>query len=61
MLVLSRRQGERIVIDGSIVITITEIRGAKVRVGIEAPGLKINRGELEDDREEVSPVLPESG
>ena len=37
MLVLSRRQDERIVIGDQIVITIVEIRGDKVRVGIEAP------------------------
>ena len=37
MLVLSRKRNESIVIDGSIVITVIEIRGDKVRLGIEAP------------------------
>jgi len=37
MLVLSRRKDERIVIDGSIIITVIEIKGEKVRLGIEAP------------------------
>ena len=37
MLVLSRKKNESIVIDGSIVITVVEIRGDKVRLGIEAP------------------------
>ncbi len=37
MLVLSRKRNESIVIDGSIVITVVEIRGDKVRLGIEAP------------------------
>ena len=37
MLVLSRRIGERIVIDGNIVVTVVEIQGGKIRLGIEAP------------------------
>ena len=37
MLVLSRKKGEAIVIDDRIVVTVIEIRGDKVRLGIEAP------------------------
>lgn len=37
MLVLSRKRDESIVIDDKIVITVIEIRGDKVRLGIEAP------------------------
>jgi carbon storage regulator len=37
MLVLSRRIGQRIVIDDKITLTIIEVRGQQVRVGIEAP------------------------
>jgi carbon storage regulator len=37
MLVLSRKKDETIVINGSIKVTIVEIRGDKVRLGIEAP------------------------
>ncbi|MCS6866400.1 MAG: carbon storage regulator CsrA [Gemmataceae bacterium] len=37
MLVLSRKKNESIVINNDIVITIVEIRGDKVRLGIEAP------------------------
>lgn len=37
MLVLSRKKNEAIVISNDIVITIVEIRGDKVRLGIEAP------------------------
>lgn len=37
MLVLSRHKNEQIVIADDIVITIVEIRGDKVRVGVEAP------------------------
>jgi carbon storage regulator len=37
MLVLSRKNNESIVIDGGIKITIVEIRGNTIRLGIEAP------------------------
>ena len=37
MLVLSRKKDESIVIAENIVLTILEIRGDKVRLGIEAP------------------------
>ena len=47
MLVLSRKEDERIVLGDNIVVTILEIRGDKVRVGIEAPK------DMEVHREEV--------
>ncbi len=37
MLVLSRKRDEQIVINDNIVITVVDIRGDKVRLGIEAP------------------------
>ena len=37
MLVLSRKKNENIVINNDITITIVEIRGDKVRLGIAAP------------------------
>ena len=37
MLVLSRKQYEAIVIGKDVVIEVVEIRGDKVRLGIEAP------------------------
>jgi len=37
MLVLSRHKNEAIVIDGQIKVTIVEIRGNQIRLGIEAP------------------------
>jgi len=47
MLVLSRKRNESIVIDGSIVVTVVEIRGDKVRLGIEAPReVSIHREEI---------------
>jgi carbon storage regulator len=37
MLVLSRKKKQRIVIKGNITVTVLEIRGGKVRLGIIAP------------------------
>ena len=37
MLVLSRKQGEKIVIGDNISVVVIEVRGAKVRLGIDAP------------------------
>jgi carbon storage regulator len=50
MLVLSRKKDERIVIaGGEIVLTIMEIRGDKVRVGIAAAkDISVHRGEVQD-------------
>jgi carbon storage regulator len=37
MLVLSRKKNESIIISDNITVTVIEIRGDKVRLGIEAP------------------------
>ena len=37
MLILRRRIGERIVIDGRIEVTVLHVRGGKVRLGFNAP------------------------
>lgn len=37
MLVLSRKKNESIVINSDVIITVIEIRGDKVRLGIVAP------------------------
>ena len=47
MLVLSRKCDEQIVIGQDIVVTIVEIRGDKVRLGIEAPShIPVHRHEV---------------
>jgi carbon storage regulator len=49
MLVLTRKRGERILIGDDIVITVMDVRGDSVRVGIEAPsGVRIHRAEVVD-------------
>lgn len=49
MLVLSRKQGESIVIGEEVTLTIVEIRGDKVRIGIEAPrDIAVHRKEVAD-------------
>ena len=49
MLVLSRKRDERIVIGDNIVITIIDIRGDKVRLGIQAPtDIPVHRQEVYD-------------
>jgi carbon storage regulator len=47
MLVLSRQRDESIMIGDKIAITIVDIRGDKVRLGIEAPGeIPVHRQEV---------------
>lgn len=47
MLVLTRKVGETIAIDDHIKITIVQIKGKQVRVGIEAPKeTRIHREEI---------------
>ncbi|NLJ45718.1 MAG: carbon storage regulator CsrA [Treponema sp.] len=49
MLILSRRLGERIVIGEDVVISIVEVRGDQVKLGIEAPrNVKVYRQEVFD-------------
>ena len=47
MLVLSRRKNERIIINDDITVMIVDIRGDKVRLGIEAPReVAVHRSEI---------------
>ena len=49
MLVLSRKKNESIVIDDRIKIVVVEIRGDKVRLGVEAPKeVPVHRQEVYD-------------
>ncbi|TWU42845.1 carbon storage regulator [Novipirellula artificiosorum] len=54
MLVLSRKEGEQLLIGENIVLTINRISANRVAIGIEAPkDIRIVRGEL--DQKEISP------
>lgn len=47
MLVLTRRAGEEIRIGDDIIVSIVEIKGSQIRVGISAPSsVSIHRGEI---------------
>jgi carbon storage regulator len=49
MLVLSRKKNESVVINDNISIVVVEIRGDKVRLGIEAPkDVPVHRREVYD-------------
>ncbi len=59
MLVLSRKKNESIVINNDITIVVVEIRGDKVRLGVEAPKeVPVHRREVYDaiKRNEQTPV-----
>jgi carbon storage regulator len=47
MLVLTRKIGERIIIEPGIEISVVEVRGGRVRLGVEAPKeIRIRRLEI---------------
>lgn len=54
MLVLSRKINEAIVIDsGKIRVIVLDIRGDKIRLGIEAPAeIRVDRQEVHDRRQQ---------
>lgn len=55
MLVVTRRTNTKLMIGDNIVITIVDIKGGKVRIGIEAPkDVTIHR----DDYEQGGPKKP---
>lgn len=60
MLILSRKEGQKILIGSQIEVIVTEIRGSQVRLGFRAPSeVPIHRQEIHDrvtaDQEKLSP------
>jgi len=62
MLVLSRKKNERIVINNNVTVMVVDIRGDKVRLGIEAPKeVSVHRSEVYEAikrRESPRPITP---
>jgi carbon storage regulator len=55
MLVLSRRAGESVVVGDDVTVSILEVRGDVVRVGISAPrSVAVHRAELLDELESTN-------
>jgi carbon storage regulator len=54
MLVLQRKVGETLVIAGVIIVTVLEVRGERVKLGISAPP------EVLIVREELAGTVPQS-
>jgi carbon storage regulator len=63
MLVLTRKKDESIVINNDIIITIVEVRGDKVRLGIVAPkDVPVHRQEVYEAIHGVKPqAAPQTG
>ncbi|HEY3298363.1 MAG TPA: carbon storage regulator CsrA [Armatimonadota bacterium] len=62
MLILARKIGQRIVIGNNINITVVEVRGDQVRLGVTAPrDITVHRQELWDQicaENDPAPCLP---
>jgi carbon storage regulator len=64
MLVLSRQRDESIIIGDNIVVTIVDVRGDKVRLGIEAPReVSVHRREvyeaIQRENQQAARIRPE--
>ena len=57
MLVLTRRSGESIVINGNVRLKVVEVKGDRVRLGIDAPpNVLVDRLEVHERRMEFVDV-----
>ena len=64
MLLLTRRPGEKLIINDNVTVTVLSIKGYQVRIGIEAPrDVKVHREEIyerivkEREAEKVTPMV----
>ena len=68
MIVIPRKKGESVVIGDDIILTVIQIRGDKVRLGVEHPkGVTVDRREVyeairrqEQERAMVTPSTPQT-
>ncbi len=57
MLVLSRKVGEKLVIDGNIIVEVVKVQGNRITLGIAAPSdVKVLRGELANKKQKTQTV-----
>jgi len=62
MLVLSRKVGDKLVIDGNIIVEVVKIQGNRISLGIVAPSnVKILRGELTQAQAQIVELVVEDG
>jgi carbon storage regulator len=62
MLVLSRKRNEAIVINNDIKVFVVDIRGDKVRLGVEAPKeIPVHRQEVHDAIHKPKPPMTGDG
>ncbi len=62
MLVLARRVGEKIVVHGTVTLTVLEVSGRRVRLGFDAPQeIPIRRQEQVRNAKKAAGVLPAQG
>jgi carbon storage regulator len=64
MLVLSRQRDESIIIGDNVIVTIVDVRGDRVRLGIEAPReVSVHRREVYDaiqrENQQAAQIQPE--
>lgn len=61
MLILSRRPGERIVIGSQVVVTVLEVIGERVKLGIDAPAeIPVFRSEIISRQQAADPKSSQS-
>lgn len=62
MLILTRRVGENIVVGDDIVISVMEVRGDAVRIGIQAPRtVTVHREEVYRELQQANRAAAQSG
>ena len=62
MLVVTRKKGEKVLIGDDIVVTIIDVRGDGVRVGVDAPrGIRIQRHEVVEALAEANAEAAHAG
>jgi carbon storage regulator len=62
MLVLTRKTGEAVVIDGTTILRVLEIKTGRVRIGIDAPpDVRVDRAEVFRQRAEFAEIDQQVG